>query len=461
MEEERKEITEDLDKTGLITEEKSEFQKKKKLRPGVIGAVGASCMALFVLVFVFLGAFDGVEDKRETPVSEDIIAQQAYERRQSERARKKAESIKDDAFVPKKFSDTSINDLMKKLQEANKHKSEEPEAPPYDEVAKRGKRESLVNKIITQDRNQGNSRRYVYNSNGSNGSDARQKEKDADLQRQSMFAYSRLLKDAAYYDGPENKKESENQGSVAVYDDLIRREMEMMRGGESLEKAEQKNRPEEKTKEEPNTVYYTALPPVNLHEGEFIDAVLTHRIRSDTQESPVVCTVAKDLHDNSGQYVIIPTGTRIVGRSGVVNYQGADRLFISLHRMILPNGVSVRFPNSKRMMQALDRTGSLGASSHVNRHWWLQFGTAVFIGVLDGLGAAAQRRVDPYSTSAYVVEDTTDNFEKILNTIMQRYSNIVPTITVEQGYPIKIYIAEDVHITPFSLTEDRSYATNY
>jgi len=352
MEEERKEITDELDKTGLITEEKPVFRQKKKLSPGVIVAMCAAAFCLFIVVFVFLGAFDGGEDKKKLPSSEDIIAQQAYDLRRSERARKKAESIKDDAFIPKKYSDTSTADLMKKLQAANKPKQQEPEAPPSDEVAKRGKRESLVNKIITQDRNQGNRGRYVYNSDRSAQSDARQKDKDADLQRQSMFAYSRLLKDAAYYDGPENKKETKNPNSTSVYDDLIRRELEMMRGGESLENTGQKNRLEGKTREEPNTVYYTALPPVNLHEGEFIDAVLTHRIRSDTQESPVVCTVGKDLHDNSGQYVIIPTGTRIIGRSGVVNYQGADRLFISLHRMILPNGVSVRFPNSKRMMQA-------------------------------------------------------------------------------------------------------------
>jgi len=78
--------------------------------------------------------------------------------------------------------------------------------------------------------------------------------------------------------------------------------------------------------------------------------------------------------------------------------------------------------------------------------------------VLEGLGAAAQQHTDPYSGRAYVIEDTTDNFEKILNTIMQRYTNIVPTITVDAGKKVKVYLADDVEISPYSRIDERSYA---
>ena len=109
-----------------------------------------------------------------------------------------------------------------------------------------------------------------------------------------------------------------------------------------------------------------------------------------------------------------PAGARIVGRSQVVNYMGASRLFIRFERLILPNGVAAAFPGGKRALSALDATGALGVATDVNRHWLLQFGTAIFVGVLEGLGAAAQQHTTPYSGQAYVIEDTTDNFEKIL-----------------------------------------------
>ena len=38
-------------------------------------------------------------------------------------------------------------------------------------------------------------------------------------------------------------------------------------------------------------------------------------------------------------------------------------------------------------LRAMDETGALGVVSKVDRHWFLQFGTAIFFGVLDGLGA--------------------------------------------------------------------------
>ena len=172
----------------------------------------------------------------------------------------------------------------------------------------------------------------------------------------------------------------------------------------------------------------------------------------------MVCAVSRDLIDDSGRFVVVPAGTRIVGRSQVVNYMGASRLFIRFERLILPSGVAAAFPGGKRALSALDATGALGAATDVNRHWLLQFGTAIFGGVLEGLGAAAQQHTTPYSGQAYVIEDTTDNFEKILNTIMQRYTNIVPTITVDAGKKVKVYLADDVEISAYSRIDERSYA---
>ena len=38
----------------------------------------------------------------------------------------------------------------------------------------------------------------------------------------------------------------------------------------------------------------------------------------------------------------------------------------------------------------MDETGALGVVSKVDRHWFLQFGTGIFFGVLEGLAGAAQ-----------------------------------------------------------------------
>ena len=42
---------------------------------------------------------------------------------------------------------------------------------------------------------------------------------------------------------------------------------------------------------------------------------------------------------------------------------------------------------------------------------------------------------------------------------MSQYSSILPTITVHQGHRMKIYLADDVFISPYARIKERSYAT--
>ena len=293
---------------------------------------------------------------------------------------------------------------------------------------------------------------------------AANRQEDYAKERQTMFAYSRSLPQAGFYDQPEPPRNGNPGGpdqtglkaaagppsaeEPAEASTITRLKEKFGRGSEAKPEGPAAARP--------------APPPgpgtVRLFAGEFIDAVLQNRIVADTEPSPVVAYVCKDHYDRTGEWVVFPTGTRLIGFSQMVDYMGAARLFIRFDRMVRPDGQLIYFPDGRKAALALDRTGALGVASKVNRHWLLQFGTALLVGVLDGLGAAAQQHTDPYSGKAYVIEDTTDNFEKILDTIMQRYSNIVPTITVNAGKKMKIFLAADLEFAPFARTEERSYA---
>ena len=214
-------------------------------------------------------------------------------------------------------------------------------------------------------------------------------------------------------------------------------------------------RPEEERRQ--TTLFYTRHDPVTMFEGDFLECVLLHRIVSDTEESPVLAVVVRDLVDNAGKWVVVPQGTRIVGKTKIVDYSGAHRMFILFHRMILPDGVSVEFPYNVNALKALDRTGAQGVSSRVNRHWMLQFGTALLFGVLDGLGGAATAATESRD-GAYVVDRTSQNMDKVMESILRRYQNVVPTITVTQGARLRIFITDDVAITPYMRVKERSYA---
>lgn len=79
--------------------------------------------------------------------------------------------------------------------------------------------------------------------------------------------------------------------------------------------------------------------------------------------------------------------------------------------------------------------------------------------MLDGLAGAAQRHSEIFSPTSIIIDRSSRNFERILDTIMSQYSSIVPTITVHQGYKMKIYLSDDVFISPYARIKERSYAT--
>jgi len=213
----------------------------------------------------------------------------------------------------------------------------------------------------------------------------------------------------------------------------------------------------DRTSEKKTQLIYTDYPPVTLYEGEMLEAVLVNRIIADTEPSPVICNLSRDLFDQSARYVVFPANSRVIGYSQVVNYKGANRLFVNFSRIILPNGPSMDLPSNQKALKALDETGALGVVSKVERHWFLQFGTSIFFGVLDGLAGVAQRNQDVFSTRAVVLGRTSENFGRILENIMAQYSTIVPTIRVDQGKTMRIYLSDDIVISPYAKIADRSY----
>ena len=190
-----------------------------------------------------------------------------------------------------------------------------------------------------------------------------------------------------------------------------------------------------------------------------LEAALVGRLIVNVEPSPVVCVLSRDLFDASGKYVVFPANSRVIGEAQAVNYKGASRLYISFHRIILPNGLSVTLPQNKKFMKAMDETGALGVVSHVNRHWMLQFGSAIMLGIFDGLSGYAQRN-EAVSLDGNVVSRTSENFGRVLDHVMTQYSSIMPTISVFQGKTMRIYLADDMLVSPYQLISERSYYGN-
>jgi type IV secretory pathway VirB10-like protein len=396
------------------------------------------------LLFVFAILIVAVRRRGAGPVA--TVAdqeQQKYDAGQQENDRQKTARLRDDTFLVRKEDDyqAQLNSLLKDLNIDSGRGMDLP--MPVAEQKARAEEEAIEHVLRNPAPNSlPSTRSYQLRPNTPQALSA-----PADANVRPMFVYSRTFGGAKYVDlppKPEAQISSTPSSEASPPRATNAPSMTPAQGGPHS--ADDKTR-----------LIYSDYPPTTIHEGEMLEAVLVNRIIADTEPSPVVCSITKDVFDRSARYVIFPANSRIVGLSQVVSYKGAHRLFINFQRIILPNGASLDLPPSRKALKALDETGALGVVSKVERHWFLQFGTALLFGALDGLAGAAQRNRDVFSTRAVVIGRTSENFERILENIMTQYSTIVPTIRVDQGKRIRIYLADDVLISPYARVSDRSY----
>ncbi len=194
-----------------------------------------------------------------------------------------------------------------------------------------------------------------------------------------------------------------------------------------------------------------------VRQGKFLDCVLVNEIRADLMESPAIAMVSRDFVSLDGTYVLIPAGAKLVGAAGRVQNLQQARVYVRFDRVLFPDQRSAYFPTRK--LPAVDGRGAVGVEGDVDRHFMLMFGSAVMLGLLDGLAAAVEGANNSAVPTAreLIMARTSMNLSQVVSGILARYGNVVPTITVEAGATMKVFFAEDVRMSPYMLARDLSW----
>lgn len=192
-------------------------------------------------------------------------------------------------------------------------------------------------------------------------------------------------------------------------------------------------------------VRFNELEPVVIHEGEFLEAVVLHRVEVDHSGSPVVAQVTRDFYSLKRDAVVIPKGTRVIGKATSVSNSHQRRLDVTFHRMILPGGHSIPLPTAT----GHHRSGSIGLATSHNSHTFKRLSSAIFLGLVDGLGGLVQSNTTPASQWSPVIEESERSFRSAAAEVLRQNLTIKSTIKVRPGARIKIYIGRDIAITPF------------
>jgi type IV secretion system protein VirB10 len=183
--------------------------------------------------------------------------------------------------------------------------------------------------------------------------------------------------------------------------------------------------------------------------ASFIRAAIDQKVMSD-YVGPFRCRITQDVYDVSNSYILIPQGSTCNARSlKIVNVNEPiqARMGYMIQNVILPNGKLIDFSRQA----GLDREGIAAVKDEVNRHLLAQF-----------LGVAAYALISTessYTGSGANSDDTyagqvSSNSRDLGSRVAEKYLNLVPTITLNPGTGLRIFIEEEMYITPWGSIGD-------
>jgi type IV secretion system protein VirB10 len=180
---------------------------------------------------------------------------------------------------------------------------------------------------------------------------------------------------------------------------------------------------------------------VRLLEGTVIETVLLNRL-DGTFAGPVESLVTTPVYSPDRQHVVIPAGARVVGASAPVQNWGDSRLAVTFHRLLMPDGHTY----SLDAFKGLDQIGSTGLRDQVNRHYLHVFGASLAIGAIAGLAQYNTRTgIDATFADAYR-QAAGASLATSSSRVLDRYLNVLPTVTVREGFRIKVYLTNDFEL---------------
>jgi type IV secretion system protein VirB10 len=189
--------------------------------------------------------------------------------------------------------------------------------------------------------------------------------------------------------------------------------------------------------------------PYLVYEGSVLDTVLMNRLDGDAV-GPVKVLVSNPLYSHDHQHVIIPEGTVVLGEAkkiGAASFGQQRRMAVVFHRLIMPDGYSVDLDQ----FQGLDQIGQEGLKDKVNNHYLQIFGTSIALGVIAGASEITQGGgTITTSGSQAFTNGAAGSVSQSATTILDRFIQIPPTITIREGHRVKVYFTQDLLLPAYS-----------
>ncbi|MFC2254513.1 type IV secretion system protein VirB10 [Labrys portucalensis] len=207
-------------------------------------------------------------------------------------------------------------------------------------------------------------------------------------------------------------------------------------------------------------------------QGTMIRAVLETAVNTDLP-GMVRASTTEDVWSFDGRRVLIPSGTRLVGEYNAGVQQNQSRAFIVWTRLIRADGISVNLGSI-----GTDELGRSGMDGDVDNHYFAKYGPALLVSVLSGAaqaigmsqsnlnnGPITTTYIDPRTGIARTVTSNSggqsnqmlaqgaqavaQGFAQTAQEVLKSTQAIQPTIMINQGTPVSIFVRRDLDFSPF------------
>lgn len=185
-------------------------------------------------------------------------------------------------------------------------------------------------------------------------------------------------------------------------------------------------------------------PDTLMLRGTYIRCVLETRIITDIPGF-TSCVVTEPVYSFTGHRLLLPKGSKVLGKYDTE--PNGPRAAVIWDRIVTPSGIDVNMASP-----GVDNLGGAGHPGHYSAHWGNRIGAALLISLLSDAfkyEAAVHGPTQTTISNGVVTQtpfesNTAQTVQNLANQAVRRAANRPPTVTINQGTVVNIYVAKDV-----------------
>lgn len=187
--------------------------------------------------------------------------------------------------------------------------------------------------------------------------------------------------------------------------------------------------------------------PYTVMAGTIIPAALVTGINSDLP-GEIIAEVTQPVYDTAnGHYLLIPQGSRLIGRYDSQVAFGQQRVLLLWLRLVLPDTSSIALDK----LPGIDPAGYAGLEDGVDWHWG-RILTGAVLSTMLGVGSelAVSNQGSANGNTVVALRDSSqDTANQVGQEITRRDLSIQPTLTVRPGFQVNVMVNKDMVLRPY------------